>query len=485
MDCRTTLYYINNGSYGLVLQDTTKLIYKITKLTYIKECTSEFLIERNNIIEVILLNMFNNICNNIISIKDTFFYKLDELNKIYDIHKYRYKTNENYYIVNTFNKYTNIKNICTKENLKETILKFKSLIKDILLGISALHQNGFLHGDIKLDNVLLNIDTAIIIDLGGVKLIDNNTYYKSCTITNRCPEDLYYEYYNLSNYTSSIKSDIWSLGILFTEILLGYNPILKVYNNLKRKNDRDKDIDRGLINYYSLNNSIDVRSLFNEIYDKEDYLYNENDYNEMERIINVIEKMLIIKPQHRIESIEKIYEEIFEEQFNFNYKKSYKYEYEFIKNNNFYKFRNKLYSIILINCKKINNINIVPFIFDLLDRLFNLYLQNDVDIYTLSDSQIESINISTIFIALIILYNDSPNFIEYTDIFEIKYINFLILQENIVELIKDIEYDIYRPFYFFNLDKNQKNKLENICNNILVDNIIGVTPTYYNRELNN
>ena len=388
-------------------------------------------------------------------------------------------------IVNIFNKYSNISNICTKENLKETILKFKSVIKDILLGISVLHQNGFLHGDIKLENVLLNIDTAIIIDFGGAKLIYNDTYYKSCTITNRCPEDLHYEYYNLSIYNSSIKSDIWSLGILFTQILLGYNPIIKIYNNLKKKYNRDKDIEYGLLNYYSFSKSIDVQSLFNEIFNKEIYLYNENDYNEIKRIITIIEKMLIIKPKDRIDSIEKIYEEIFEEKYNFNYIKKYTYEYEFIKNNKFYKFRNKLYSNILTNCKKINNINIVPFIFDLLDRIFNLYLEHEVDIYTLTELQVESINISIIFIALIILYNISPNFTEYVDILEIKYINFLILQETIIDLIKDINYDVYRPFYFFNIDNNQQNKLEHICNNILINNIIGVTPTYYNKELNN
>ena len=195
--------------------------------------------------------------------------------------------------------------------------------------------------------------------------------------------------------------------------------------------------------------------------------------------------MLIIKPKDRIDSIEKIYEEIFEEKYNFNYIKKYTYEYEFIKNNKFYKFRNKLYSNILSNCKKINNINIVPFIFDLLDRIFNLYLEHKVDIYTLTELQVESINISIIFIALIILYNISPNFTEYVDILEIKYINFLILQETIIDLIKDINYDVYRPFYFFNIDNNQQNKLENICNNILINNIIGVTPTYYNKELNN
>ena len=96
MNDKTTLYYINNGSYGLVLQDNTNSIYKVTKVTYIAESTNEYLIERNNIIEVIMLNTFNNICNNIITIKNTFFYKLDELNKIYDIDKYRYRKSENY-----------------------------------------------------------------------------------------------------------------------------------------------------------------------------------------------------------------------------------------------------------------------------------------------------------------------------------------------------------------------------------------------------
>ena len=98
-----------------------------------------------------------------------------------------------------------------KEGFEENISKY--IFKEILYGINTLHENGFCHCDIKLDNILLDNDFNIKISdfsfsqeikgkNGDCKLID-----KYGTQGYFPPEYITDKYYN------GIKSDIYSLGI--------------------------------------------------------------------------------------------------------------------------------------------------------------------------------------------------------------------------------------------------------------------------------
>lgn len=102
------------------------------------------------------------------------------------------------------------------------------IIKQIVDAISFLHTVGVLHLDIKLENILYQgeqMDPDILVtDFGLSQYVDdpvqgrklNNIYV---TITYRPPELLVDEIDGNKEYLHNAAVDIWSLGILFLEIL--------------------------------------------------------------------------------------------------------------------------------------------------------------------------------------------------------------------------------------------------------------------------
>ena len=102
-------------------------------------------------------------------------------------------------------------------------------MNQILLGMKYLHDNNIMHRDIKLQNILLHDNIVKICDFGF-----STTYKSTVEMFNTmcgtplfmCPETLFLKPY-------SIKSEIWSLGILFYYIIYGYHP----FYNLKDVND--------------------------------------------------------------------------------------------------------------------------------------------------------------------------------------------------------------------------------------------------------
>jgi len=114
----------------------------------------------------------------------------------------------------------------------------KKFIKQLADGIAYLKSKNVFHRDLKPHNILLNglCDTIKITDFNFVKLIDNNNIDLSQTI---CGSPLYMAPEILSDdfngYTS--KSDLWSIGLIFYEMLHGKNPFNDAINimDLKKK----------------------------------------------------------------------------------------------------------------------------------------------------------------------------------------------------------------------------------------------------------
>jgi hypothetical protein len=185
-------------------------------------------------------------CDNIISIKDRYL----KINSNQNDKKVQgVMPQENLYIITDYMPFT----ICdlnlspaiysqeqrgctgsSKNNLILTISKNKCLesIKQVMHGVfkglKDLHSLGITHRDIKLSNILINNDrypiTKVkICDLGSSKKLISNIKDESTQSLNyigtrafRAPELL------VGNKYYDTKIDIWSAGIVFLKLLLGF-----------------------------------------------------------------------------------------------------------------------------------------------------------------------------------------------------------------------------------------------------------------------
>lgn len=94
------------------------------------------------------------------------------------------------------------------------------LIKQVLKGLSYIHENNLIHRDIKPDNILINANSKIkIIDFGTVALDSNEWKRRSAVGT---PWYCAPEVINTEDYNWSV--DIWSLGCMILELITGKPP---------------------------------------------------------------------------------------------------------------------------------------------------------------------------------------------------------------------------------------------------------------------
>ncbi len=133
---------------------------------------------------------------------------------LYDI----LETSNNYYVVTQF---------CDGGDL-ETYLESKTFLevpeavyflKQILCGFTELHLKKIMHRDFKLANVFLHQGMAIIGDFGFAKAGVEMTTTRLGTPFNMSPELLLNK-----NAPYTNKSDIWSIGVVFYQLIYGKLP---------------------------------------------------------------------------------------------------------------------------------------------------------------------------------------------------------------------------------------------------------------------
>ncbi len=151
-----------------------------------------------------------------------------------------------HYIVKFFETYETQKHICIvmeyicagdllsyirkRNKLNEQTAKY--IYKQIILGIQHIHNHNIIHRDIKLDNILIDLDNKIkICDFGVSKRINNNDkIYEQCgTPTYIAPEILKGKGY------VGYGVDVWSSGVVLYAMLSGTVPFKG--NNLKDLHD--------------------------------------------------------------------------------------------------------------------------------------------------------------------------------------------------------------------------------------------------------
>ena len=118
----------------------------------------------------------------------------------------------------------------------------------IVNAVYFLHQNNIIHRDIKPENILIGENDLLkLCDFGCAKELTMNKRSTFCgTVEYMAPEIVGSE-----NYDYSV--DIWSLGILLFELLMGYSPfrskkekniMIKIKNHIDLKFDKNKKLSK-------------------------------------------------------------------------------------------------------------------------------------------------------------------------------------------------------------------------------------------------
>lgn len=103
-----------------------------------------------------------------------------------------------------------------QEKGKPELLRGLKFMRDIGLALNYLHEQGFVHQDIKSSNIFLQGDKAVLGDFGVTVSIQNPKYAAGS------PFYMAPEIYR--GEPGSIESDVYSLGILTYETLTGHRP---------------------------------------------------------------------------------------------------------------------------------------------------------------------------------------------------------------------------------------------------------------------
>ncbi|KRX08092.1 Protein kinase-like domain [Pseudocohnilembus persalinus] len=99
----------------------------------------------------------------------------------------------------------------------------------ISAGCAYLYNKGIYHRDLKPENILLHNKKAKIADFGFSKVIEQEKKDQSVNQTS-VGTPFYMAPQILSGEQYSIKCDVWSLGIMFYQILYGYLPWIENTN---------------------------------------------------------------------------------------------------------------------------------------------------------------------------------------------------------------------------------------------------------------
>jgi serine/threonine protein kinase len=479
------------GSFGVVVYDDNNILYKILELTTNQDKNQQDIIEKNNLVEIIILNSFSE-NKNIIQSISTFYYD-NRIDKQLGTKIGVFQSNiylqcpwivreTSTLIFNRLKMYKgNLYSYINNTNLNLVRNNFASIAKQLIRGINNLHQKGLLHGDIKSDNILYNFELdefnqIVLIDFGGVKPVHIKEYFKTCTIITRSPEDLKYETNPyLEQYLSDFKSDIWSLGIVFCEILLGQNPITKLYNEYKNFNLDDEEIEMKLAKEFSKIEYLDIEKLIRQKIKYENII----DPDLCVKLIfysKIIKKMLYTDPNKRISSLSEIYKQLFNEDLETD-NPDYNYFYPNINNDNFLDFRLIYYEkVINLFCILTTNLEYaLPFLVDLLDRFFSkLSIENKVE--TLSEIELEAIGVSMLYLTLIWYTSELFDFAHIDS--KTKYLTFDIVKDYIIQILVYMDYDVFRPF----MKINYKSNIKSIVMNNIENKIIGLEPELYNKD---
>jgi len=151
--------------------------------------------------------------------------------KLYDTFE-----NDNYiYLILEYCKYGDLKGFLNKRALKEE--KVKKFMIQIVSALKYLNDNNIYHRDLKPPNILISENYILkISDFGLAKTCNNDDLLNTVcgSPLYMAPEIMKYKPYNT-------KADLWSLGVIFYQMLTGNTPYIaknhvELMNNIETQN---------------------------------------------------------------------------------------------------------------------------------------------------------------------------------------------------------------------------------------------------------
>ena len=204
----------------------------------------------------------------------------------------------NYVIDDKTSKYTIIYPLATGtlDYLKKKNLSNEQFIKyffQLILGLNYVHNRGIILVDIKPDNILyFEKEDALKFTDFGLSVYDDKTFRELIygTLVYAAPELIFKrkEIYK--------ASDIWSLGITFLEMLVGWSPQEITFNQYRNQNFKSMD---DAITYYNTKLQEEIKNAFSQIND--------------EKIITMLSRMLTFDYNERATTDELINLPVFHE----------------------------------------------------------------------------------------------------------------------------------------------------------------------------
>lgn len=130
-----------------------------------------------------------------------------------------FKSVNNTYIIQEFCSGGDFRNYLTKRK-KLPEFEARVILRDILNGFSELVQLGYVHRDLKPENILINNEVFKLADFGFATQVKNfQSLLKTIVGT-----PLYMSPQILAHESYTTKSDVWSMGLIYYEMLFGRTP---------------------------------------------------------------------------------------------------------------------------------------------------------------------------------------------------------------------------------------------------------------------
>ena len=236
-------------------------------------------------IKIINKKTYNNINLLQNEILITLFLKHPNIVKTYEI----FEDEENIYFVMEYINGLTLGEFILKHKLNVKMIK--NLLFQILYSMAYLHnQIKICHRDLKSNNIMVYYDknkniNIKIIDFGFSCYINNNKMNEILGTINYSAPEL------LKGLNYNYKIDIWSIGIILIDMLLGYNYYENKFNEFVKNNNNDKEnINQNKFKF--LKNLI-----LNEVINFEEITNNEN-------LKNLLILFLNKNPKNRINAID-------------------------------------------------------------------------------------------------------------------------------------------------------------------------------------